>query len=79
MFSIWRVFVVWLRTLLLAWMTKKPIDWHKEIDEVLDIAKKVNDKTKDPTKPINMIPDYDMVGTTKFRLRDLFKKFRKKQ
>jgi hypothetical protein len=78
MFVIWRQFVSWLRTLLVAWLTKKPIDWHQEIGEVLDIAKKVNDKTT-PVIPNHTIPDYDLIGTTKFRLRDLFKKLRKKQ
>lgn len=80
MFIVWRKFVAFLRGLLLAMVTKTPVDWNKTIDTALDLAKETNDKLKPtPVIPNHTIPDYDMIGTTKFRLRDLFKKLRKKQ
>jgi hypothetical protein len=61
-------------------VTKQPIDWHKKIDEALDIAKHVNDKVTPVNAPVKT-PDYDIIGPVekKTPLRDFFKKLRKKQ
>lgn len=91
MFKIWRDFVVWLRSLLLAiWLHKNPIKWPERISELLGIViaalGKISDKNGkiepiEPKKPAvtPTIPKYDIIPKPRFRLRNLFKTLFKKE
>ncbi len=76
MFQLWRRFVVWIRTLLLDWFLKRPIQWSNKLGElfgiIVDVVKKEEDQEPIPIKPF--IPDYDILPKKPVRdfLRKLF-------
>jgi transcriptional regulator len=78
MVIIWRRFVVWIRTLLLDWFLKRPIQWSNKLGElfniIVDVVKKEEDQEPIPIKPTT--PDYDILPKKPVRdfLRKLFKR-----
>lgn len=74
MFQLWRRFAVWIRSLLLAWFLKKPIQWSNKLGELFSIIIDTMKKTADPVNldPVKPIPDYNI--TPQRPLRDFLRK-----
>jgi hypothetical protein len=86
MVMLWRRLVVWLRSLLLSWFLKRPIQWSNKLGELFGIivdALKMKETKPKPVKPIPVkpipvkpIPDYNITPKQPVRyfLRKLFKR-----
>jgi hypothetical protein len=65
-----RKFVVWLRTLLLTIVQKKPINWATTLGDLFRILADATTVIPEPAKPTT--PDYDMIP--KRPVRDFFRR-----
>lgn len=85
MFMIWRRFIGWLRSILIAcFITKRTINWNEKVGElgeiIVDTTKEIDKKRQLPSSPtiepkVSPISNYDIVPKPHRRwFRDLLRR-----
>jgi len=77
MVIIWRRLVVWLRTLLIDIVLKRPIQWSNKLSGVFGIIVDTIKRNEQPTLPKpKIVPDYNIIPRKP--IREFFQKLLKR-